>query len=51
LHVACDFHADDKAKIAEDCLDELDQYPSLENSPVIFELRDDEPAIPQLGVY
>ncbi|CAD6243697.1 unnamed protein product [Miscanthus lutarioriparius] len=47
----CDFHADDKAKIAEDCLDELDQYPSLENSPVIFELRDDEPAIPQLGVY
>jgi hypothetical protein len=37
--------------MAEDRLDELDQYPSLEeNNPVMFELRDDEPAIPQLGV-
>ncbi|EES07118.1 hypothetical protein BDA96_04G221900 [Sorghum bicolor] len=44
--------ADDKAKMAEDRLDELDQYPSLENKPVMFELRDeDKPAIPPLGVY
>ncbi|CAD6250399.1 unnamed protein product [Miscanthus lutarioriparius] len=43
---------DDKSKMAEDRLHELDQYPSLEeNNPVMFELRDDEPAIPQLGVY
>lgn len=43
---------DGKAKIADDRLtdDELDQYHSLENNPIIFELRD-EPAIPQLGVY
>jgi hypothetical protein len=38
--------------MAEDRLDELDQYPSLENKPVMFELRDeDKPAIPPLGVY
>lgn len=45
-------HADGKAKLDEDCLayDQLDQYPSLENNPVTFELRD-EPAIPQLGVH
>lgn len=49
LHVTCDFDADDKTKAAED-RDELDQYPSLENNPVMFELRD-EPMIPQLGVY
>ncbi|AQK53453.1 uncharacterized protein LOC100193981 [Zea mays] len=43
---------DGKAKLDEDCLayDQLDQYPSLENNPVTFELRD-EPAIPQLGVH
>ena len=53
--IACSllfFHSDDKAKMAEDLTyDELDQYPFLDNNPVMFELRDDEPAIPQLGVY
>jgi len=44
--------SDDKAKLAEDSFTdgELDQYPSLDNHPVMFELKD-EPAIPQLGVY
>ncbi|WVZ74708.1 hypothetical protein U9M48_022861 [Paspalum notatum var. saurae] len=42
----------DKAKLAEDFFtdDEFDQYPFLDNTPVMFELRD-EPEIPQLGVY
>ncbi|RCV07190.1 hypothetical protein SETIT_1G224800v2 [Setaria italica] len=45
-------HSGDKAKLAEYSFtdDELDQYPSLDNNPVTFELRD-EPEIPQLGVY
>ncbi|OEL20438.1 hypothetical protein BAE44_0018546 [Dichanthelium oligosanthes] len=45
-------HSGDKAKVAEDSFtdDELDQYPFLDNNPVMFELRD-EPATPQLGVY
>ncbi|CAN6279126.1 unnamed protein product [Urochloa humidicola] len=42
----------DKAKLAEDpfAYDEVDQYPFLNNNPVMFELRD-EPAIRQQGVY
>lgn len=43
----------DKAKLAEDSFtdDEFDQYPFLDNSPVVFELRDEPETIPQLGVY
>ncbi|CAL4886839.1 unnamed protein product [Urochloa decumbens] len=45
-------HSGDKAKLAEDpfAYDELDQYPFLDNNPVMFELRD-ELVIPQQGVY